>query len=376
MSKIIVKMYLLSRLKNAEHFDLMEAIVTGVRAQMKNFPLLGGQWNTLEECFRREDEIYKSSQRVEETNVIEEADKKRARSTRRIRQFIASAAKSDNTAEREAAESLRFVVQLYKDATYAPYVENSALITNFLDDLLSEKHHEAVTQLNLQPLIDVAAEDNEAFKEIYRQRSIGAFEDIHKKLENARKETDAAFWAVCEAINNLYGVLMLESTGSEQVEGLQEIIRIVSSFLLNAERIYARRVPSYTMPKDDGSGESGPEEPNPYFFDVATETYQPDGYTIHFTDKNPEAFESHFLDVSLEDCLMYLEKEEMGKETTLFFKNYLYDSENNMIGLAIRSTRPMLSRRIIERDYTTSVLVRGNRILINFSEVSHPIYLD
>lgn len=245
MEKITVKQNFLSRLKNTEHFDLMEAITSGVEFSTIVFPLIAAPWNKLTACFLTEKKYYTYSHKQEATLLIEKAETIRIKSVRRIRQAIVLQQDSKDPEVQNAVRLLLNLAHLYKDATYSSYTENSALITNFLKDLASGNYKDAACLLRLMPLIDEATENNEIFKEIYRQRTTGIHSLVKGYLKKARRETDRSLAVFANLVNSLYDVCKEEASSPEKTEELGGICRIINSFLSNAETIYARRVPSY-----------------------------------------------------------------------------------------------------------------------------------
>ncbi len=255
MKKILIKLNLLSHLKNAEHFDVMEAIIATTSSLINSFQLLIAAWNNFIAYFGEEDILFKQSQRNEGTQEIEKAEKKRSKLFRLIKQSINLALQSKVESILKAAEILKFLVDIYRDATYVAYTENSALLTNFLQDIATDKYKASVSLLQLDNLIADLKTANDEFKEIYRRRTTEEYAFIDEKLKKARKETDLALQTVAEQTESLYQISLLQDPKSEEVTKLSEIIKIINSHLSKAESIYARRVPSYSKTKEENKEE-------------------------------------------------------------------------------------------------------------------------
>lgn len=386
MKKIIVKMALLGHLKNAEHFDLMEAIVNRSKEYVVRFTVLAALWKKFVDCFRYEDEIYKQILGREETKLVEEADLKRIRSTRRVRKTIESFRNSTVEEEKAAYRQLVELNKLYSSATYRSYRENSALITNFLQDLTSERYHEASEKLGLIPLIEEAVEDNEAFKETFRDRNLDIFVTTEEKLRLARKDTDTTFSAIATAINSLDDITHLQKPGSEEAQMLQDIIARISAELKSAELAYARRVPSYNMPgaseEEDNGNEDGDDRQWPYDLNVQKQIKE--GQTQTVIDSDQEAFAHQFEDVSLEEAELW-EKGQYGKtDTSFYFLDYYYD-DGNLAGITLHTDRQVIlrsedapkekSRKPKGHGDETFTLERDGVVLVTLSDFKMPQFI-
>lgn len=380
MKRIIVKMNLLNRLKNAEHYDLMEAIITRVKELVLMFTVLTEPWNKLEGRFRSEDEIYKQILGQAETQLVEEAGDKRSKSTRRIRKAIDAFRHSQVTEEHEAYMKLSALAHLYRNATYMPYREDSALITNFLQDLTSEHYKDYSELLNLMPLIDEAREDNEAFKEIYRGRVETSFESSDASLSAARLDTDRALQSVSTSIDSLYNITHLENPASAELQKLGGIIDIINSELQDIERIYARRVPNYKITKkpDDGTDDTDDTDYSTYEMEVEKQIYGGQFQTV--IDSDPEAFAKRFGDTPLdENAILYEEYNGEKSDTSLYFSDYYY-IEGKLVGITFYTDREVVLRRdgeipgIKGSDYTYT-LERGGKVLIRLSTFIMPEFV-
>ncbi len=263
MKKILIKLSFLSHLKNAEHFDLMEAIITSAESKVTPFQLLVPAWNNFKACFEKEDELFKLSQKSDTTIEIEAADKKRNKLFRLFKQSVNLELNNSSVEKKEAADRLKFLLDVYKDISYVAYTENSALLTNFLQDLEEMRYSIPAGILQLTSLAEELKKANDLFKDLYRYRTSQEYESLEEKLKEARKESDLALFTVSEQIGSLYQIEFLKDPETEETKNLSFLIKEINAHLDKAETIYARRVPSYHKGKDGDGGNEPEPAPEP-----------------------------------------------------------------------------------------------------------------
>lgn len=246
METIRKKKTLLLRLKNAEHFNLHEEIITYIIERIESIPKIQQMFRNYIMCFEKENEEFKKFTRLPETKVVVELEKMRNHTLIHIRKINNLATISDKEEERFAAERIGNILHIYKDATRVAYTENSALITNLLEDIRKEENIPFAKMLLLLPLLDRLEKENEEFKEIYLQRTLN---NNSIQLTQARANTDKSFFKIADTINALYTAAKLLEDSEESLPIQEEIVDAVNQILRNAENIYALRVPSYMISK-------------------------------------------------------------------------------------------------------------------------------
>jgi hypothetical protein len=298
----------LSKLRNAEHFDLMDYVDTTVPLTAINPSGLQPARNTFHLTFVKEDDIYKRAAKREETPHIVAAHEKRKGSYMGAKYLVEAASYSPVPSLREAANLLLGMMDNYKSVHNAPMNEASALYTNLVQDFNKTGHAAAMALIpSVGEAVSQLDADNEAFKAIYHARAQGEEEAKEEgSLREARKATDLAFTALTEGINAFYHANeMLGAAKDQEVsESLGKAITDINAYVHQHEDTYARRNPRYhagddkpSRPGEDIPGEDIPAEPAIPEFSIAEQeslgnsTVMP-GYgsqmSLHAVD--PQAF--------------------------------------------------------------------------------------
>lgn len=371
MKQIQKKKSLLTHLKNAEHFNLHEEIITYTKERILPFDELRSVFDIYTNHFAWEDEEFKHFTRLPGTKQIELLEKQRSETVSHIRKTNDYMGISPDEEESKASAIVADVLYLYNRAGRAAYTENSALITNMIDDLRKPEYASQVALLGLNPLIDKLEKENEEFKAIYLKRTV---DNNQIRLRQARQGTDESFYKLADSINALYVTAGLDDGALQRQLLLGELIDAINNIIRNAERIYARRVPSYVI-RDNGDDEEEEGEPNPqpYTFDIATQKIEND-YEMILIDKNPEAFDAEFAEVPLDGAKLYMDASEMAEGTFYTFKNYIYDENGQAAGMLIASDRLLLDQ-LPDNPTGNAVLAIDSEIIIRFKGMTIPIVL-
>ncbi|MDR2809667.1 MAG: DUF6261 family protein [Tannerellaceae bacterium] len=246
MLKINIHLRILERLRNAEHYDLMNRIIANVEGiSMKPASLLP-MWNAFKEAFERENLVFRWAARVRETDAIVAAHKKRKATYMAIKYLIEAASYGIIPSAKEAADSLLRMMEKYKRANYIPMNEASALYTNLIEEFADERY---AAKVALIPTADAAIvrldRENETFKNLYAIRSLGEEEmKIKGTMQEARKATNRTFIVWAEALNALYLINEVQADKDMEMSAtLYNMIMGVDAYLHRHETIYARRNP-------------------------------------------------------------------------------------------------------------------------------------
>jgi hypothetical protein len=260
MKLIVIRRSLISRLRNAEHFDIFENIVEHVGTLTLKPVELRPYWNAFLKLFEKEDQVYKRSQKYSETRLIQTANQQRQAAYLTVKGMIDIAAYSDSLAVREASQQLTDIVENYGAIYNKPMTEASSLIFNMIQDLRSAKYAPAVAQLNMTSAVDRLERENEAFKALYVERTTNQ-EGVRDEggMSDIRPKVDDAFNTFADKVNIFYQVNEEVGKDADTRAVLSDIIRFVDSFLHRYEAIYSRRSAKVHFGKEPSS----PDDPLP-----------------------------------------------------------------------------------------------------------------
>lgn len=264
MKTIEKKPGLLHGLKNAEHYDLFDSIYQEILPHKSKIPGLLVLWDKFDAAFKLEDEYYKVSQRLENTEDLVAANKQRNDVFMRLKKSVELELLGSNPVEVEAAQKIQFVIDVYKDIRRVAYTEESAMLTNIIEDLKKDDVLPYIKVFKLEPLVDTLYTTNESFKRLYRKRSIEIYKQRHEILYNARKMTDQSFFDLGDAIVSIYQANVIQNQDKTLRDLLENIIDDINSYIEQAERVYSRRVTSYRLMKNKEDGTPDDTTPDPY----------------------------------------------------------------------------------------------------------------
>ncbi|MDR2495557.1 MAG: DUF6261 family protein [Tannerellaceae bacterium] len=205
MSKFISSHFkvMLRKLHNAEHFEFFaNGIIAGLQSLIASVASLAGIFDALKIVFQKEDAMFKLSQASILTSDITALHEKRLALFSFFWHYVTIFKYLGDTAKALAAEKLLFLKNTYKDLPTAAYQDVSGLMTNFLQDCESNAWKPYIQLTGLSFLVTQMATDNEAFRDLYRERSIDQEHVAGMgKLAEIRVDMDNAFDAFVDAVN-------------------------------------------------------------------------------------------------------------------------------------------------------------------------------
>jgi hypothetical protein len=246
-------MSFLLRLRNAEHSDLHNNIISQIGLLNLNPVNIIAAWNAYRQAFRKENAIYMRYTNKFNTRRIKETHKQRRMAYMALKRTIEAGAYSILPPVKEAAETLMLILDNYSGIYRAPMTEASALITNMIKDMKSPQYAAAIALVaGTENTIGLLEQQNQIFIELYAERSSNE-EDMRNegRLFDARLQTDRAFALFVELVNAFYRANEMMHPKKPEVSAvLGDVIHHVNALIHRYEAIYSRRSPKY-RPADD-----------------------------------------------------------------------------------------------------------------------------
>ncbi|MDR1918967.1 MAG: DUF6261 family protein [Tannerellaceae bacterium] len=237
-----IRIFYFKNLRNGEHFQYHWSIITFLKELLRPSLGLVSLWNDYESIFQIEYIVYKQNPKAEETKEIKEADEKRDAAFRMLKLSIDAAALSEEAEIQTAGKKLKLVFENYKNAYLKPYLENTALVTNLVQDLKETQHAVYVEQLNLTTAVESLSAKNEAFETIYNERSIEKHEkELLGTMVEIRPQVDKTYRALMDGIQALYASNELVGKNAELHTLLTSIIDTINSYIEQMQYVYKRR---------------------------------------------------------------------------------------------------------------------------------------
>ena len=263
MPKKITNIKYVARARNAEHYHLQEQILAIITEAFATKFNITSVYTSYASAFQKEDEAYLQSVAYADTKQIEAKNDERTGGLRYLQLGIQSKQFSPVADEKEAAESLLFMMKPYWNASLKPYTETSAMITDLVKKLQSDEWSEKITTLGLTDAVTNLKTLNEEFITVYSHRADEKLvRQTSDSLKTARPQVDKAFRDLADAVNAIYLVAETIEKDSSKVEEIGAVIDAVNAQILQFSETLSRRgAGSKTdFPTEEPSGEEPGEE--------------------------------------------------------------------------------------------------------------------
>jgi len=191
------------RLKNAQHYALMEAFKTVAEAAGFTGTKLQALMTAFVTCFTEEDRCYMLARASETIRRRDEADKLRDRLYSKLHQLVKVWVNSGNTALQEAAEALIVIFDLYKVKTNGQIDEETGQLDNLITDLSTTAMLAHITTIGGMWLFEQMVAANNQVKAIRLEQGTEMSDKVKGALDKARHACDAAYDDVIAMIEAL-----------------------------------------------------------------------------------------------------------------------------------------------------------------------------
>ena len=192
-----------SKLKNAQHYSLMEAFRTVLTAAA----LAGVKLQTLVTawmaCFEEENRCYMVARASEIIKRRDEADKLRDKLYTKLHALVKVWLDSGNASLEAAAEVVIRIFRLYKVNTQAQLDEQTGQMDNLIIDLSTQEMQAHLETLGAMWLFNQMVAAHNQVKSIRLEEGLEVSEKVVGALESARKASDAAYDQVTAMIEAL-----------------------------------------------------------------------------------------------------------------------------------------------------------------------------
>lgn len=245
-------------LRNGEHFQLHWTLHDFLTDKVTDFTPLSTIFATYKNLFEHEDIVFKHNARMVGTMAIKAADRVRGDAFRAMRMTVKGLTLNIDLPNRKLADDLLLIIDNFKRAPYKAYAENTAYISNLVEELQIPANFEKVEELSLDGLLTALDESNIAFRSLYNHRSEWLeAQKMQGSMRDIRRPLDLAFRNVASAINSLHEVNELGEKNADTRQKLEVMIVGINAHIDNALRVIAYRSPGHSS-KPDPEPEPGP----------------------------------------------------------------------------------------------------------------------
>ncbi|GET34774.1 hypothetical protein PbJCM13498_36370 [Prolixibacter bellariivorans] len=156
---------------------------------------------------------------------ISEMDNRRDRTWRAIHKRVDATIDSPVEEEVNSAELVQRVISLYGDIRRVPYNEESAAISNLVNDLQSVKNAPHVEQIGISHWVAALKDQNQVFQDIFNERNTELSERGNGDVRSVRLVIDPLYEKIIERINATITLNMAAESVEAFVNELNEKIK-------------------------------------------------------------------------------------------------------------------------------------------------------
>lgn len=261
----------LNNARNAEHFQFHANVLTFATEALAIELKIESLQKSYANHFRNEDELYMRNRAYEETQTMNEKDRERDDLFIHGKKMLSTMSYSPVPAQKEAAQKINFIWDPFKHASSKPAAENTAEISNLIQELEKEKNKAYVATLGLTEVIAMLKKVNEEFNEIYVNRSDAKLVRVsNDTMKEARRLVDDDFRAMAKTINALWLVNDTVTKDAAMAAKLGGLIDNINAIILQFSETLSRRkaskpadIPADPKPVDPKPTDpADPEDPN------------------------------------------------------------------------------------------------------------------
>jgi hypothetical protein len=227
---------LLTRISVAQNVQFHKEAATGIAPFVANVSGIAPAFGTYQADASKLDDEFNTQTKLIETDELLAKDKKRDGTTAQLISRVDYHSKfPENDEEKEAASTLKFITETYKDAPRKNYQSETSYLRNMVEDL--NKQAAALTLFGLTSLINRLEAENNDFETLYLART-GAKGVKRERgtLTELATQANGSFDVICQIINGL----SLMSLDADTKAALDEIIRFINSQIHQYTVVYNR----------------------------------------------------------------------------------------------------------------------------------------
>ncbi|MDR1919318.1 MAG: DUF6261 family protein [Tannerellaceae bacterium] len=342
-------------------------------------------WKSYDKEFQTEYDVYKFCRKSFETQEIKDADLRRDDAFRVVKLATEAAALSHNPEIKNAGVRLQIILDNYKNSYKKPYTENTALITNLIQDLEKPVNSTLLELINLTEAVEVLAANNETFKNIYDERSVELYgKQLIGTMATIRPRVDKAHDEFMDGVEALYVSNELVGKNAELRALLTNIIDTINSYISQMERVYARRAGGKNgKKKTDNGDDSYLTETVPHLVmidqQVIGESEQMSGCATQTTAKaaDPAAFAEALYPIATGGVVRLRNESEDWEDFSI--AGFLMNEDNSQpVGLILDPPSPNMffcKPLSLANNEPGEVLINGE-LLATIEGIGYPTYVS
>lgn len=211
--------------RDAEHYHYHENVLKAITVQIAKEYKMEDLRLLYEKLFKREENVFMRNRAFEETKDIQAADKKRDELFCFIKRTIELMRYNPDPQIKAHWNVLDNGLNPYRNAHRKSFLENTTMITLFIEEMSKEQYAEALKALDLVKIFDLLGDANKKCEDLYNERlNSKQKREGEDKMRDVRPEVDKVFFNIIKFINAVY-LVSVKITKEDQV--LKEIGDII-----------------------------------------------------------------------------------------------------------------------------------------------------
>lgn len=232
----------LNNARNAEHYQFHADVLSVFTEQMATEHKIENLRADYAALFQKENTAFIQNKAYEATKEIEAKDRERDELFLYVKQTIDSNLYCPVASKKAAAQKLQFVLKPYRSANTKPFAENTAQVSNLVEDMQLPENAEYVTALGLAEAITQLKTANDAFNVVYMGRSGEKLTRAsNEKMKSIRPKVDEAYRTLGSAINALYQVNELVTRAPAVSQSLGQAIDNINALVIQLQQTLSIR---------------------------------------------------------------------------------------------------------------------------------------
>lgn len=232
----------LNNARNAEHYQFHADVLSVFTEQMATEHKIENLRADYAALFQKENTAFIQNKAYEATKEIEAKDRERDELFLYVKQTIDSNLYCPVASKKAAAQKLQFVLKPYRSANTKPFAENTAQVSNLVEDMQLPENAEYVTALGLAEAITQLKAANDAFNAVYMGRSGEKLTRAsNENMKSIRPKVDEAYRTLASAINALYQVNELVTRAPAVSQSLGQAIDNINALVIQLQQTLSMR---------------------------------------------------------------------------------------------------------------------------------------
>jgi hypothetical protein len=214
-----------SKFRNGEHFQFMSDVKDGITAATPAALNLDSVYPSFESAYTSLDNVLRVDAGSVKTEQLVDADGDRDNTWSALNLRVKATLLSPIEKEVEAAKLIKRVFDLYGNVRQESYNEETALLTNLVDDLEKEENAAYCATMGITKWVTALKTKNNDFKTLLNERNKEYANKESGDVKAARTVIDPIYFEIVKRLNALVTLEMASAEAQEFIKELNQRIK-------------------------------------------------------------------------------------------------------------------------------------------------------